>query len=154
MRVGLYGLIFHALVVVAALGVAKSNRVPVDAGFWALAGACLVVAAFGVYALLVARYVANRADRRSVAITDMAIGMVAEPAIAIVATVLFSLVSAAPALGDGGSAFAAAVARHVYVGLLWVAANFTTQILVLGNAAGFAGFFLLKRGTAGAARKA
>lgn len=150
-RVGLYGLIFHGLVVVAALGVAKSNRVAVDARFWTVGGACLLAAAFAVYALLVARYVARRVDKRGVALADMAIGMAAEPAVAILATVLYSLVSAAPALGQGGGAFAGTLGAHVYVGLLWLAANFLTQILVLGNAAGFAGYFLLKRG---AARKA
>lgn len=152
--VGLFGLVFHALVVAAYLGVARSNRAPIDARFWTVGTLCLLPAAFTAYALLVTPYVARRNQKRGVAFLDAAIGMAVEPAIAILATVLFSLVSARPALRDGAAAFAATLAGHTYVGLLWLAANFTTQILVLGNAAGFLGFLVLKLLATRAARTA
>lgn len=151
-RVGLYGLLFHAVVVAGALAVAASNRAPIHARFWAIAAPALLVAAFAMYALVVARYVARRTQKRGVAFFDAAIGMAVEPAIAILATVLFSVISAGPALGDGATAFAATLGGHVYLGLLWLAANLMTQILVIGNAAGFIGFILLKRLAERAAR--
>lgn len=153
-RVGLYGLVFHAVVVAAYLGVARSNRAPIDARFWTVGALSLFAASFTVYALLVAPYVARRVQKRGVAFLDAAIGMAAEPAIAILATVIFSVVSASPALREGLSTFAGTLGGHAYVGFLWLAANFATQILVLGNAAGFLGFLLLKLLAARAARTA
>ncbi|ABS28006.1 hypothetical protein [Anaeromyxobacter sp. Fw109-5] len=153
-RVGLYGLAFHAVVVAAYLGVARSNRAPIDARFWTVGALSLFAASFIVYALLVAPYVARRVQKRGVAFLDAAIGMAAEPAVAILATLLYSVVSAGPALREGAGAFAGALGGLTYVGLLWLAANFATQILVLGNAAGFIGFILLKLLAARAARTA
>ena len=152
MRVGLYGLVFHAVVVLCALAVAAANRAPIHARFWAIAAPALLVAAFAMYALIVAPYVARRTAKRGVAFLDAAIGMAVEPAVAILATVLFSVVSAWPALADGAAAYAATIGGHVYLALLWLVANFATQILVIGNAAGFVGFLLLKRLAARAAR--
>lgn len=151
-RVGLYGLVFHAVVVLCALAVAAANRAPIHARFWAIAAPALLVAAFAMYALVVAPYVARRAAKRGVAFLDAAIGMAVEPAVAILATVLFSVVSAWPALADGAAAYAATIGGHVYLALLWLVANFATQILVIGNAAGFVGFLLLKRLAARVAR--
>jgi hypothetical protein len=152
LRVGLYGLVFHAVVVLGALAVAAANRAPIHARFWAIAAPALLVAAFAMYALVVAPYVARRTVKRGVAFLDAAIGMAVEPAVAILATVLFSTISAGPALGDGAAAYAATLGGQLYLALLWLVANFATQILVLGNAAGLVGFLLLKRLAARAAR--
>ncbi len=152
LRVGLFGLLFHAIVIAGALGIAATNRAPMHARFWAVAAPALLVAAFAMYAVVVAPYVARRAAKRGVAFLDAAIGMAVEPAIVILATVLFSAISAGPALRDGAAAFAATLGGHVHLGLLWLAANFMTQILVIGNAAGFVGFLVLKRLAERAAR--
>jgi hypothetical protein len=146
--VGAYGVLFHAVVAGAVLAIALKNRAPISALFWSITIPALLLSAFVVYAFAVAPYVARREQRKGAVFFDALVGMAAEPAVVALTALLYGVVAASAATsatGGGAGAFAAELASRAQLALLWSFANFMTQILVIGNAAGFVGFVVLKR---------
>jgi hypothetical protein len=147
LQVGLFGLAFH--VAAAGLFAAKAAGVPgSDPRAVIGPGAAAAVAAFAVYALLVAPYAQKRfgSARKGVVLYDFLIGMLAELAVVAVAALLFGAATTAGALAAAGlGGWLAAAGRAAAFSFLWTIGTTMTEVLVLGNAAGFAGFIVLKK---------
>lgn len=144
--VGIYGAAFHASMVLLVAGIGVARGAPFSREFWLVALPAILAASFLVYLVVVWPYAARRVRRRGVALYDSAVGMLAEVVIAMVTSVLIAAVHAAPAFGRAGAgAYAAAVAQGTLHGLLWALADFFIQILIVGNAAGIAGWYVLER---------
>jgi hypothetical protein len=147
LQVGLYGFVFH--LAAAGLFALKAARTP-GGDPRALIGpaAAAAVAALVVYALLVAPYAQKRfgSTRKGVALYDFLIGMLAELAVVAVAALLFGAASTAGGLASAGAGgWLAAAGRTTAFAFLWIIATAMTEVLVLGNAAGFVGFIVLKK---------
>lgn len=145
LAVGLYGLLFHAVVVAVVVGIAVKNRAPIEPTFWLAAVPSLLVAAFVVYALAVSAYVARREQRKGAVLFDALVGMVAEPAIVALTALGYGLAAAIAGAQAGAGGFLGELGNRAVFGFLYAIANFLTQILVIGNAAGFVGFVVLKK---------
>jgi hypothetical protein len=145
LSVGLYGLLFHVAVVGAVAWVGHRNRAGIPARFWLEAVPPFLAAAFAVYAVVVAPYVPRRATTKGAVLFDSAVGMFAEVAVFVLAAFLYAVIDAGPAARDGLGAWAAAAARTTFFAVLWSFGSFLLQILVVGNAAGLLGWWVLKR---------
>jgi hypothetical protein len=143
--VGLYGLLFHAAVVGAVAWVGHRNQAGIPARFWVETVPPFLAAAFAVYAAVVTTYVQRRATARSAVLFDSAVGMFAEIAVFVLAAFLYAVTNAGPAARDGLAAWASAAARTTFFAVLWAFGSFFLQILVVGNAAGLVGWWVLKR---------
>jgi hypothetical protein len=146
-RVGLFGLAFH--VAAAGLLAAKAARAP-GSDPRAVVGpaAAAAAAAFAVYALLVAPYAQKRlgSARSGVVLHDFLVGMLAELAVVGLAALLFGAATTAGVLAVAGAGgWLAATGRAAAFAFLWTIGTAMTEVLVLGNAAGFAGFIVLKK---------
>ena len=108
----------------------------------------LLVAAAAVYALVIGPYLARRdPGKRWVVLNDCLLGMLAECAVVTVFALLHGVIAALPALPEAGAGgFLVAAAANASFALLYALANFMDQILVIGNAAGLVGWWLLRRG--------
>jgi ABC-type sulfate transport system permease component len=141
---GLYGLAVHVVVLVASLwNVRSADQLP--AGFWITMALPFFAAAFVVYALLVGSYVPKRPSHRGAVFFDSAVGMFAELGVVVVTAVLYAFVSSTGAMSEGFSAYLGAVANNTLFGFLWAVGSFFMQILIVGNAAGFVGWWVMKR---------
>jgi hypothetical protein len=145
LSVGLYGLLFHAAVVGAVAWVGHRNQAGIPARFWPVAVPPFLAAAFAVYAVVVAPYVPRRATTRGAVLFDSAVGMFAETAVFVLAAFLYAVIDAGPAAREGLGAWASAAARTTFFAVLWSFGSFFLQILVVGNAAGLVGWWVLKR---------
>jgi hypothetical protein len=143
--VGLYGVAFHLAVALVAAWVGHRNRADIPASFWGQALPPFLVAAFAVYAGLVAPYVPRRATTRGAVLFDSAVGMFAEVAVFVLAALLHAAVAALPAAREGIAAWASTAASTTLLAVLWSFGSFFLQILVVGNAAGLVGWWVLKR---------
>ena len=99
--VGLYGLAFHVVAVAIALWTAKRNQADIPASFWWTATPPLLVAAFAVYALVVAPYVPKRPTHKMTVFYDCVVTMLAEVAILALTSILYALVVSRSALAGG-----------------------------------------------------
>jgi hypothetical protein len=151
LSVGLYGLLFHAAVVGIAAWVGQRNQAGIPARFWLEAAPPFLAAAFAVYAVVVAPYVPRRATTRGAVLFDSVVGMLAETAVFVLAALLHGAAAAAPAARGGLGAWASAWAATSAFAILWAFGSFFLQILVVGNAAGLVGWWVLKRLAARAA---
>jgi hypothetical protein len=146
--VGLYGLAFHAAAVAIALWTAKRNQADIPAGFWWAAAPPLLVAAFAVYALIVAPYVPKRPTHKMLVFYDCVVAMLAEVAILALTSILYALVVSRSALADGAGAYLGAAANMTAFAFLFTLGSFFLQVLVIGNAAGFLGWWVMKKANA------
>lgn len=144
-RAALYGAVFHAAVVVIMIALAMKNRATLDAHVLVRAIPLLLASATVLYAFIGGRYLAARSKRKSAVFSDALIGMVLEIAVIALTSILYALVATLPALGQGVATFAGAFGQSSAYTLLWMFGSFFTQILVIGNAAGFVGWFVLKK---------
>ena len=145
LRVGVFGILFHASMI-ALIAILAAARGEPFSEFWLVFLPVLLLASFLVYALVVWPYAARRTRRRGVVLYDSAVGMLAEIVIAVVTAVLMAAVHATPVLrGAGASAYAGAVAEGTLHGLLWTLSDFFIQVLIVGNAAGIAGWYVFER---------
>jgi hypothetical protein len=148
LSVGLFGLAFH-LAAAGLLGLQMARRAPGSPwGVLLAPGLAAAAAGFLVYALLVAPYAAKRLGtaRRGVVLYDFLVGMVVEVAVLAVGALLHAAGTSVATLASAGlSGYLAAVAGGAAFSFLWVVGTAFTEVLVLGNAAGFLGFIVLKR---------
>lgn len=142
---GLYGLAFHAAALAITLWIARRNQAEIPASFWWTAGPAFLVAGFVVYALLVGRYLPRRPSTRGAFFFDSAVGMLAEAGVVAVTSALYALVVSTRALEGGIIGYLGAVARTTVFAFLFSVGSFFLQILVVGNAAGILGFWLLRK---------
>lgn len=146
LRVGIFGVVFHAsmALLIAALGAARGEAFSRE--FWLVLLPSILASSFFVYLVVVWPYLTRRTRRRGVVLYDSAVGMIAECAIAVVTSLLMAAVHAAPTLGRAGAlAYAGAVAQGTLYGLIWALADFFIQMLIVGNAAGITGWYVLER---------
>jgi hypothetical protein len=141
---GLYGLAVHVVVLLAALWNTQSAT-DIPARFWLTMAVPFFAAAFIVYALVVGSYVPKRPSHRGAVFFDSAVGMLAELGVVVVTAVLHAFASSTGALADGFGAYLGAVANNTLFGFLWALGSFFMQILIVGNAAGFVGWWVMKR---------
>lgn len=140
-----YGLLFHAVVAAIVVWVARSHRARIEPGFWWVAVPLVLAAGAGGFALVAGPYLRRRNDRRrGVVLVDALVGMLAECVTVVQLALLFGAVAAART-GGGAAAALAAFASNASFVALYAAASFLEQILVVGNAAGLVGWWLLKR---------
>jgi hypothetical protein len=142
---GLYGLAFHAAAVALALWTAKRNQADIPSSFWWTTAPPLLLAAFVVYALIVAPYVPKRPTHKMAVFYDCVVAMLAEVAILALTSVLYALVVSRGALSGGAGAYLSASANMTAFAFLWTLGSFFLQILVIGNAAGFIGWWVMKK---------
>jgi hypothetical protein len=146
LQVGLFGLVFH--VAAAALLAAKAAAAP-GADWRAIPGpaAAAAVAAFVVYAVIVTPYARKRfgSGKRGVVLFDFLVGMLAEIAVVALASLFFAIFSASGGMAGGIGAYLQQIASTAVLAFLWVVGTTMTEVLALGNAAGFAGWFVLKK---------
>jgi hypothetical protein len=144
LAVGLYGLVFHAIVAAIAVAVALRNQARIGTGVFAVVVPALLAAGFLVYAVVVAPYVAKRS--RASVLWDSAVGMLAEVAVAVVTSVLYAVLMSAQALASGGAGeLLSSFAANATFAFLYTLGNFFVQVLVIGNAAGLVGWWILKK---------
>jgi hypothetical protein len=144
LQVASYGALFHLTIAGAVAAIGALNRAGISGQFYATTVPALVLAAALVYAMAVAPYVAKRPTGKGRVFFDCAVGMLAEVAIVAVTAAIWALIVSAPVLGDGFGTFLGTAGNNAFFALLWAIASFTTHVLVLGNAAGFVGFMLLR----------
>jgi hypothetical protein len=142
---GLYGLAFHAVAVGLALWTARRNQADIPASFWWAVVPPLLVAAFVVYALVVASYVPKRPTHRMTVFYDCVVTMLAEVVVLAVTSVLYALLISRGALAGGLGAYLSASANMTAFAFLWTLGSFFLQVLVIGNAAGFLGWWVMKK---------
>jgi hypothetical protein len=147
LTVGLFGLVFHAAV--AGLLAAKAAASP-QADLGALVGpsVALAAAAFVVYALLVTPYARKRfgTAKKGIVFFDFLIGMLSEIAVVALAALLYAIPSAAGAFAASGvTGYLANLVRTTALAFLWVVGTAMTEVLAVGNGAGFVGFIVLKK---------
>jgi hypothetical protein len=144
LQVTAFGALFHLAIGAGTAAVGAANRAGISGRFWATTIPALALAGAAVYATMVAPYVARRPTGKGRVLFDCAVGMLAEIAVAVMTVLLWALAVSWPALGQGLAAYAGAAGNNGFFGLLWTFGSFTTQILTLGNAAGFVAFLLLR----------
>jgi hypothetical protein len=142
---GLYGVAFHAVAAALAIYTAVRNRAGIEAGFWWTAIPPFLVAAFVVYALIVGPYLPKRPTTRGAFFYDSAIGMLAEVAVVAGTAILYAFVVSTRVLEQGVGAYLGAVLNMTIFGFLWALGSFFLQVLVVGNAAGLVGWWVMKR---------
>lgn len=146
LRVGVFGILFHASMASLIAILAAARGEPFSRAFWLVFLPVILLASFLAYALVVWPYAARRTRRRGVVLYDSAVGMLAEIVIAVVTSVMMAAVHATPVLrGAGAAAYAGAIAQGTVHGLLWTLSDFFLQVLIVGNAAGIAGWYVLER---------
>lgn len=145
LKAAAYGVAFHAVAVIIMLGLALKNRAPLEAGVLIRAIPALLASAAVLYFFIVGPYLPSRSLRKAVVFADSAIGMLVECAVVALTSFLYALLVTLPALPGGLGTFASAFASTASFTLLWMFASFFVQILVIGNAAGLVGWFVLKK---------
>lgn len=160
LSVGAFGLAYHlAIAAVLAVRAARSPRP--DLANLRSALVAFAIAAFLVYALLVTPYAQKRvgAVRRGVVLFDFLVGMMTEVAVVAVAALLYAIPSTAGALATAGvTGYVMQVLGTAALAFLGVIGTAMTEVLAVGNGAGFVGFLVLKaltaaRGGAGASER-
>lgn len=144
---GLYGLAFHAVAVGLAVWTARRNQAVIPETFWWQIVPPLLLAAFVVYALVAGAYLPKRPDRKGAVFFDSIIGMAAELGIAALTSILYAFVAAAGAFAHGFGAYLSAAGSMTLFAFLWLLAgrNSLVTLLVVGNAAGLVGWWVLKK---------
>jgi hypothetical protein len=147
LTVGLFGLVYH--LAVAGLLAAKASRsAHGDAGAIVGPTVAVGVAAFLVYALVVTPYARKRygTAKKGIVFFDFLIGMVVEVAVVAVAALLYALFAASPAFAAQGVAgYLSGVLRGTALAFLWAVGTAMTELLAVGNGAGFLGYVVLKK---------
>jgi hypothetical protein len=99
-----------------------------------------------VYAFVVGPYLPRRPTTKGAVLFDSAVGMFAECALVVLTAILYAFIASARApVGGGIGPYFADVASTALFAFLWSFGSFITQILVVGNAAGLVGWWVLKR---------
>lgn len=145
-RVGFYGFLFHVVVIAAFLAARTLRGEQLGADLLFVAVPMLLLSSFLVYAFAVSKYVERRQGTQRSALADSLVGMLAE-------CMIFTLAAAFAGLFEGvrrgptaESGFWSALLTPVIMNILWAYATFFVHILLIGNAAGLVGWFLMKKG--------
>lgn len=145
LRIGLYGLAYHAVLAAVLLGAGAAKEAEIGREV-AIAVPCLLVAAFTVYFFVVSSYVDRRTGLRGTVLYDSLVGMLAAFIIVALTSALYSLIASFDAFAGGGAgAYLQAFGMSVILHLLWAFASFMMHILIFGNLAGLIGWYVLKK---------
>ena len=147
LSVGLFGFVFH--LAAAGLLAAKAARSP-TADLRSIVGPTIAAAlgAFVVYALIVTPYARKRfgTAKKGVVFLDFLVGMLAEIAVIALAAFLYAIPAAAPAFATAGvGGYLTNVVSTTALAFLWAVGTAMTEILAIGNGAGFVGYIVLKK---------
>lgn len=148
LTIGFYGAVVNFTAVLGAL-VFSALRNNGSLGADLFAAPLLAVSGFLVYYFIVSSYVEKRSGAGNPVYFDSLVGMLAELVIVTLSVVIYSAFTAFANSAGGIEAFAAGLAANIMVNLLWVLALFMVHILLLGNAAGLLGWYLLKKNRPG-----
>lgn len=145
MRVGLYGAAIHLLLLAFGLVSGFLRRSELVPGLPVAFLLFLLLSAFLVYYFIVTRYVRKgRGTSRSM-LTDSLIGMLSELMVATLAAVLTAVYATLTTLSEQGAALFTSLGYNILLFLLWVYGTHLLSILVAGNIAGLAGWYLLEK---------
>jgi hypothetical protein len=147
LSVGLFGFLFH--LAAAGLLAAKAARSPA-ADLRSIVGPTIAVAvaAFVIYAIIITPYAKKRfgTAKRGIVFFDFLIGMLAEIAVIALAALLHAIPAASGAFAAGGVAgYLANVLSTTALAFLWAVGTAMTEVLAVGNGAGFVGYIVLKK---------
>jgi hypothetical protein len=146
LKIGLFGAAVNIVAVSVILLLSAASRGSAGFGAYLSALPMLAVPAFVVYYFVVSSYVAKRAGIEKPFFFDSLIGMLAELIIVTLGAVCYSVWTALSNMRGGDlGAVASDIAAGILVNLLWTFAMFTVHILIVGNIAGLAGWYLLKK---------
>jgi hypothetical protein len=146
LKIGLFGAAINIVVIIGMLLFSAISRG--GAGFNAYLSALplLAASAFVVYYFIVSSYVAKRAGIQNPFFFDSLVGMLAELIIVTGGTVCYSVwMTLANMQNRDPAVLASDLMTGILVNLLWIFAMFTVHILIAGNLAGIAGWYLLKK---------
>jgi len=146
LKIGLFGTVVNVVVVTGILYFSAVTRGAVAFTDYLPALSMLAVSAFVVYYFVVSSYVVKRRGIRKPLFIDSLIGMLAELIIVTLGIVCFSVwITLSNMHGQELRAIAFDLTTAILVNLLWVFAMFTVHILIVGNIAGLAGWYLLSK---------
>jgi hypothetical protein len=146
LKIGFFGAAVNAVVVTGILFFSAATHDRSVFGAYLTAVPLLALSAFVVYYFVVSSYVVKRAGIQKPVFFDSLVGMLAELIIATLAAVCYSVWSSLSNIaGRELGAFASDLATGILMNLLWVFAMFMVHILIVGNIAGLAGWYLLKK---------
>ncbi len=145
-RIGFYGAAVNIVVVAGMLFFSPAARGNSGFGEYALALSMLALSAFVVYYFVVSSYALKRAGLQKPVFYDSLVGMLAELIIATLGTVCYSLWTTFPNIqGMPFGVIVSELATGILMNLLWIFALFMVHILIVGNIAGLAGWYLLSK---------
>ena len=144
-KVGLFGFLIHTVIIVAFLMSRNLRGEQLGADLVFVAMPLLLLSAFLVYGVVVARYVQRREGMQKAVIIDSLVGILAEYMIFTLAALLFGIFDGLRAGLSSDAGLGKALLTGVVMNMLWVYATFLVQVLVLGNLCGLVGWFLLRK---------
>jgi hypothetical protein len=144
-KAGLYGLAVHAGIVLLFVRTRIFSGEQLGGDLLYVAMPLLLVSAFGVYTLVVPRYLARRAGMQKPLFIDALVGILLEYVIFTSAAVLFGVLDGLRSGPPMGGTMISGMLTSVFMNILWVYATFMIQILVIGNLCGLGGWWLLKK---------
>jgi len=146
LKIGLFGAAINVIVVMVILLFSASTRGSGEIRAYLSALPMLAISAFVVYYFVVSSYVVKRKGMQKPVFFDSLVGMLAELIIVTLGAVCYSVWSSLSNLqGKDFRGLASDLTTGILVNLLWVFAMFMVHILIVGNIAGLAGWFLLKK---------
>jgi hypothetical protein len=146
LKVGLFGAAVNVVVVIGILSFSAATRGNVGFNTYLSVLPMLAVSAFIVYYFIVSSYVAKRASIVKPVLYDSLVGMLAELIIVTLGGVCYSVgISLVNMHGRDWGVVASDISTGILVNLLWLFAMFMVHILIVGNIAGLAGWYLLKK---------
>jgi len=145
LKIGLFGAAVNIVAVIAILFFSAVTRGGGEFSAYLSVLPMLAVSAFVVYYFVVSSYIVKRPGIEKPLFSDSLVGMLAELIIITLGAVCYSVWSALSTMqGRDLGIVASELATGILVNLLWVFAMFMVHILIVGNIAGLAGWYLLK----------
>lgn len=145
-KIGLYGAIVNVVVVVGILYFSAITRGTIGLSDYLPVLPILALSAFVVYYFVVSSYVVKRADIQKPIFIDSLVGMLAELIIVTLGVVCYSMwITFSNMHKQDSGVIASDLTTGILVNLLWTFGMFMVHILIVGNIAGLAGWYLLKK---------
>jgi hypothetical protein len=146
LKIGLFGAAVNIVAVIGILFFSAITRGSTEFSAYLSVLPILAASAFVVYYFVISSYVVKRAGIEKPVFSDSLVGMLAELIIVTLGAVCYSVWSALSNMHGGNiGGVASELATGILVNLLWVFAMFMVHILIVGNIAGLAGWYLLKK---------
>jgi hypothetical protein len=145
-KIGLYGAAVNVVVVAGLLFFSAVTRGNGELSLYLYALPMLAASAFVVYYFVVSSYVVKRAGIQNPVFIDSLAGMLAELIVVTLGAVCYSMWRTFSNMqGQDFRAIFSDLMTGILVNLLWLFGMFMVHILIVGNIAGLAGWYVLKK---------